>query len=83
MERFGDLAGRAERQRRNGAALRETLADIAEGIAQTEDKVADILEQLAAEHGDPAGARRKGAEKARQYAVYERDQAIRFRSSPT
>jgi hypothetical protein len=77
----GDLAGRAERQRRIVVALREVLADIAEGIAQTEDTVADTLEQLAAQHGDPDGVRRKRAEKARQYAAFERNQATRFRSA--
>jgi hypothetical protein len=76
----GDLAGRIERQRRLAAGLREILADIAEGIAQTEEQLADTLEQIAAQRGDPDGTRRKRAEKARQYAVYEREEAARLRS---
>jgi hypothetical protein len=76
----GDLAGRIERQRRLAAALREILADIAEGIAQTEEQLADTLEQVAAQRGDLDGTRRKRAEKARQYAVYEREEAARLRS---
>jgi len=76
----GDLAGRIERQRCLTAGLREILADIAEGIAQTEEKLADTLEQIAVQRGDPDGTRRKRAEKARQYAVYEREEAARLRS---
>jgi predicted transcriptional regulator len=38
-----DLAGRIERQRCLAAALRETLADIDEGIAATGEKLADTL----------------------------------------
>ena len=76
----GDLASRLERHRCLTAGLREVLADIAEGIAQTKEKLADILEQIAMQRGDPDGTRRKRAEKARQYATYEREEAARLRS---
>jgi hypothetical protein len=76
----GDLAGRIERQRCLMEGLREILADIAEGVAQTEEKLADTLEQIAVQRGDLDGTRRKRAEKARQYAVYEREEAARLRS---
>jgi hypothetical protein len=45
----------------------------------TEEKLADTLEQITAQHGDQDGTRRKHAEKARQYAVYEREEAVRLR----
>jgi hypothetical protein len=45
-------------------------------VAQTEDRIADTFEQLAATGGDPDGHRRRIADEARRAAEAERRKAM-------
>jgi hypothetical protein len=62
------------------AAIRAHLADVADAVAVTEDRLADTYEPLARTR--PAHAERlyARAARARQYAMVERDRAAGYRS---
>ena len=59
----------------DGAELRQRLANVAASIAYTEDQLAETLERMAVALPDAAMRLRAQAERARRFAVLERDQA--------
>ena len=59
----------------DGAALRQRLANVAASIACTEDQLAETLERMAVALPEAAMRLRAQAERARRFAVLEREQA--------
>ncbi|MDX6221551.1 MAG: potassium/hydrogen antiporter [Frankiales bacterium] len=57
-------------------AVKERLQWLAGEVAQTDDRIADTFEQLAATGGDPDGHRRRIADEARRAAEAERRKAM-------
>lgn len=63
-------------------SLRQQLAATATSIAETEDWIADTLDQLACVRPHDAERLRARAADARRFAIRERAQAAIYRSSP-
>jgi hypothetical protein len=62
-----------------GQALRRRLGLIAASIAQTEDRLADTLEQVALSRPGEASRLRAHAASARRFAAAERERAADYR----
>ena len=71
----GPTSGHQGRLGPDGAALRQRLANVAASIACTEDQLAETLERMAVALPEAAMRLRAQAERARRFAVLERDQA--------
>ena len=71
----GPNAGNQGRLGLDGALLRRRLADVAASIASTEDHVAETLERMALACPEDAIRLQAHAERARRFAVMERDRA--------
>ena len=80
MDRFGDES--PERAWSAALDLRQQLAATAAAIAETEDWVADTLDQLARVRPDDAQRLHARAAHARMFAARERAQAAIYRAHP-
>ena len=71
----GPNSGHQGRLGTDVAVLRQRLADVAASIACTEDQLAETLERMALALPEAATRLRAHAERARRFAMLERDQA--------
>jgi hypothetical protein len=71
----GPDSGHRGRLGPDGAALRQRLATVAASIACTEDQLAETLERMAVALPEAATRLQAQAERARRFAVLERNQA--------
>ena len=67
--------GHQGRLGRDGAMLRQRIADVAASIARTEDQVAATMERIALVVPEDATRLLAQAERARRFATLERDRA--------
>jgi septal ring factor EnvC (AmiA/AmiB activator) len=74
-----DALQRAKQAQAHSWVLREQVARVAEAIAETEDDVARLHRQLAAQGGRLAAEAREHADRAEELAAEERAEAERLR----
>jgi hypothetical protein len=75
---YAQSASAVDRARR----LRQQLADVAGQLAETEDRVASVQEQLIEDDAEQAGRHKERAAEARRMAAHERAEQRRLAAAP-